>query len=210
MNSRYIGPKAKINRRFKQSIFSINNKYFERKPYYPGIHGPRLRRRETNYSLELNEKQKLRFMYGLTESKLRSYFKKAKKKSKNSSWNIGDILMIMLEMRIDNVIYKAGFSKTIQSARQIVSHKHITLNKKKINIPSINCNKNDLIQVSWKKDQKSKKLIKNIIKENSNRITPSWMIIDRELLTIKVSRSPNTNDIDPIINKQLIIEYYSR
>lgn len=125
--SRYTGPTTKINRRFGMALFP-ENKAMQKKPYIPGQHGPHLRRRVTDYSMGLNEKQKLRFMFGLSEKQFRLTFERAKKVRGVT----GEIFMQMLETRLDNVIYSLGFARTRKAARQFVTHGHVQVNGKKV------------------------------------------------------------------------------
>ena len=129
--ARYIGPRARVNRRFGTSIFVPGNAE-ERKPYIPGMHGPRLHRKVSDYSLGLVEKQKVRYMYGLTEKQFRLCFKNAKSKRGVT----GTAFLRLLELRLDNVVYSLGVSNSRPAARQFVTHGHICVNGKKVNIPS--------------------------------------------------------------------------
>ena len=129
--ARYTGPTTRINRRFGQAIFAPTKAY-ERKPHPPGQHGPRLRRKLSDYAIGLNEKQKLRFMYGMTEKQFRLTFEKAK----NTRGVTGEIFLQMLECRLDSVIYRLGFAKSRAAARQFVSHGHIVVNGTKTDIAS--------------------------------------------------------------------------
>ena len=140
--SRYTGPTTRINRRFGQAIFAPT-KAFERKPHPPGQHGPRLRRKFSEYAVGLNEKQKLRFMYGITEKQFRLTFEKAK----NTRGVTGEIFLQMLETRLDSVIYRLGFAKSSAGARQLVGHGHICVNGQKTDIASFIVKEGDEIEV---------------------------------------------------------------
>ncbi|MBQ6534871.1 MAG: 30S ribosomal protein S4, partial [Opitutales bacterium] len=125
--SRYTGPTTKINRRFSMPIFA-ETKAMSKKPYIPGQHGPRLRRRVTDYSMGLNEKQKLRYMFGLSEKQFRLTFERAKRQRGVT----GEIFMRLLELRLDNIVYQLGFARSRAAARQFVTHGHIQVNGKKV------------------------------------------------------------------------------
>ena len=140
--ARYTGPTTRINRRFGQAIFPPN-KAFERKPHLPGIHGPRLRRKVSDFSLGLNEKQKLRYMFGLTEKQFRLTFDRAKKQRGVT----GELFLQLLETRLDSVIYSLGMARTRGAARQFVNHGHIRVNGHKVDIPSFEVKAGDVIEV---------------------------------------------------------------
>ena len=140
--SRYTGPTTRINRRFSQAIFAPT-KAFERKPHLPGQHGPRLRRKLSDYAIGLNEKQKLRYMYGMTEKQFRLTFERAKSKRGVT----GEIFLQMLECRLDNVVYRLGLAKSRAAARQFVGHGHIVVNGKKTDIASFSVKEGDEIEV---------------------------------------------------------------
>ncbi|GAB4268295.1 MAG TPA: 30S ribosomal protein S4 [Opitutae bacterium] len=201
--SRYTGPTTRINRRFGQSIFPPN-KAFERKPYPPGVHGPRLRRRVTEYSIGLNEKQKLRFMYGLSEKQFRLLFEKAK----TQRGVTGEVFMQMLELRLDNVVYLLGLARTRSAARQFVAHGHIRVNGKKVDIPSYACNPGDEVEVRDRTS--SKQLATRSLEETQYRAVAPWLTMDESLLRAQVNRVPTREEMDPSINEQLIVEFYSR
>jgi small subunit ribosomal protein S4 len=140
--SRYTGPTTRINRRFGMSIFPPN-KAQDRKPHPPGQHGPRLRRKLSDYSIGLNEKQKLRYLYGLTEKQFRRTFERAKGKRGVT----GEVFVQMLEKRLDAVLYSTGFAKTRRQARQFVNHGHVRVNGTKVDIPSFS--ERSLTLVKW-------------------------------------------------------------
>lgn len=201
--SRYTGPTTRINRRFAQAIFAPNKSY-ERKSYPPGQHGPRLRRRVSDYSLALNEKQKLRFMYGLTEKQFRLTFERAK----NQRGVTGEIFMRLLEMRLDSVIYLLGFAKSRAAARQFVNHGHILVNGQKVDIPSYNCVAGDEIEVRDRAS--SRQLATRCLEETTGRPVPAWLSLNSDAMKGNISREPTRDELDSSINEQLIVEYYSR
>lgn len=201
--SRYTGPTTRINRRFAQAIFAPNKAY-ERKSYPPGQHGPRLRRRVSDYSLGLNEKQKLRFMYGLSEKQFRLTFKRAK----NQRGVTGEIFMQLLEMRLDSVVYLLGFAKSRQAARQFVNHGHILVNGQKVDIPSFQCSAGDEIEVRDRTS--SRQLATRCLEETTGRPVPAWLESNSDALKGTISREPTRDEMDQSINEQLIVEFYSR
>lgn len=201
--SRYTGPTTRINRRFAQALFAPNKAY-ERKGYPPGQHGPRLRRRISDYSLALNEKQKLRFMFGLTEKQFRLTFEHAK----TVRGVTGEIFMRMLEMRLDNVVYQIGFARSRQAARQFVNHGHILVNGSKVDIASYRCSAGD--EISVRDRTSSRQLATRSIEETTGRPVPSWLTLNSDALQASITREPTREEMDPTINEQLIVEYYSR
>lgn len=201
--ARYTGATTRINRRFGQAIFAPN-KAFERKPHPPGIHGPRLRRRVSDYSIGLNEKQKLRFMFGLTEKQFRRTFEKAKAKRGVT----GENFLQLLESRLDNVIYQLGLARSRQAARQFVAHGHIRVNGGKVDIPSFEVKSGDVIEVRDRTS--SRQLATRCLDETQYRNVPAWLVMDRDGLKGSVSRLPSTEEMEQGINLQLIVEFYSR
>lgn len=201
--SRYTGPTTRINRRFGQAIFPPN-KSFERRPHPPGQHGPRLRRKYSEYALGLNEKQKLRYMYGLTEKQFRITFERAKRQRGVT----GEIFLQLLETRLDNVIYLLGFTKTRAAARQFVNHGHIAVNGQKVDIPSFQVSPGDEIQVRGRSS--SRQVATRNLEDNQYRTPPTWLTLDADQLKGTVSRIPEHEELETGINIQLIVEFYSR
>tara|TARA_B110000003_G_scaffold271109_1_gene304708 strand:+ start:1693 stop:2301 length:609 start_codon:yes stop_codon:yes gene_type:complete len=201
--ARYTGPTTRINRRFGQAIFNPT-KAFERKPHPPGQHGPRLRRKVSEYAVGLNEKQKLRFMYGITEKQFRLTFEKAKA----TRGVTGEIFLQMLECRLDSVVYRLGFAKSRAAARQFVSHGHITVNGKKTNIASFMVSEEDEIGV--RERTSSRQLATQNIEGSQGRTIPEWLVLNEDSLKANVGRLPSTEETESSINVQLIVEYYSR
>ena len=201
--ARYTGPTTRINRRFGMSIFPPN-KAQDRKPHPPGQHGPRLRRKLSDYSIGLNEKQKLRFLYGLTEKQFRRTFESAKRKRGVT----GEVFLQMLEKRLDAVIYTVGFAKTRRQARQFVAHGHVKVNGQKTDIPSFSVSAGDVIEV--KETTSSRQLATRSLEDTRLRSVPLWLTRNEDALTATVSREPTSDDIEPGINVQLIVEFYSR
>ncbi|MDX2110882.1 MAG: 30S ribosomal protein S4 [Verrucomicrobiota bacterium] len=201
--ARYTGPTTRINRRFGIAIFPAN-KAFERKPHPPGVHGPRLRRKNSEYSLGLNEKQKLRYYYGLTEKQFRITFEKAKKRRGIT----GDHFLQLLETRLDSVIYSLGFAKTRRAARQFVGHGHVRVNGHKLDISSALVAPGDEIEV--KGDTASRQLATRAMEDTRMRNVPHWLTRHDDTLKAVVSRLPTREDIEVPVNMQLIVEFYSR
>lgn len=201
--ARYTGPTTRINRRFGQAIFAPT-KAFERKPHPPGQHGPRLRRKLSDYAIGLNEKQKLRFMYGMTEKQFRLTFAKAK----NQRGVTGEIFLQLLESRLDSVIYRLGFAKSRSAARQFVGHGHILVNGKKTDISSFIVKEGDEIEV--RERTSSRQLATRCMEESQARTVPEWLTLNADALKASVNRLPNNEETEDSINVQLIVEYYSR
>ncbi|MDA0848728.1 MAG: 30S ribosomal protein S4 [Verrucomicrobia bacterium] len=201
--SRYTGPTTRINRRFSQAIFAPT-KAFERKPHLPGQHGPRLRRKLSDYAIGLNEKQKLRYMYGMTEKQFRLTFERAKSKRGVT----GEIFLQMLECRLDNVVYRLGLAKSRAAARQFVGHGHIVVNGKKTDIASFNVKEGDEIEV--RERTSSRQLATQSLEGSQARIVPEWLNLNTDSLKATVNRIPSVDETEQSINVQLIVEYYSR
>lgn len=201
--ARYTGPTTRINRRFGQAIFAPN-KAFERKPHPPGIHGPRLRRKLSDYSIGLNEKQKLRYMYGLTEKQFRRTFMKAKA----SRGVTGEVFLQLLETRLDNIIYRLGLARSRQAARQFVCHGHILCNGHKVDIASYEVKPGDIIEV--RERTSSRQLATSNIEDSQYRTVPAWLALDAGSLRATANRLPTAEEMEQGINLQLIVEYYSR
>jgi small subunit ribosomal protein S4 len=201
--AKYIGPKTKIARRFGDPIFGID-KYFERKNYPPGMHGlNRKRRKPTNYAIQLDAKQKAKYTYGVLEQQFENYFKKAQRKKGVT----GEILLQMLESRLDNVVYRMGLAPTRSAARQLVGHKHITVNGKVVNIPSFGVKQGDIIGVR----ERSKSLEIITIALEGNKVSKySWLEWDSTTKTGKFLNVPQRDEIPEQITEQLIVELYSK
>lgn len=201
--ARYTGPTTRINRRFGMSIFPPN-KAQDRKPHPPGQHGPRLRRKPSDYALGLNEKQKLRYLYGLTEKQFRRTFDRAKAKRGVT----GEVFVQMLESRLDSVIYSMGFAKTRRQARQFVGHGHVKVNGRKVDIPSFAVSAGDSVEV--KEATSSRQLATRALEDTRIRNVPHWITRNEDALTGTINREPTNDDIETGINVQLIVEFYSR
>jgi len=202
--ARYTGPKTRISRRYGVFI-SGSPKAFERKAYPPGVHGPKgSRRKLTEYALALAEKQKLRHQYGVLERQFRRYFELARTRRGVT----GEILLQLLETRLDNVVYKMGFSKTLRGARQLVSHGHVTVNGRKCDVASRNLRPGDIVSI--KERPTSKTLAQRGIDATQIITVPDWLLVDKEKLSGNMVRVPSRDDINPVVNEQLVVELYSR
>jgi len=202
--ARYTGPKTRISRRYGVAIFGPS-KALERKNYPPGMHGPKgSRRKLSEYSLALAEKQKLRYQYGLLERQFRRYFETALK----TRGVTGVILLQLLETRLDNVIFRMGFANSRGAARQMVSHGHVTVNGRKVDISSFNVRPGNVVSVKEKAG--SRRLAAKFIELTQIAPVPDWLTVDKENFTGSVSRIPSREEIAPIVNEQLVVELYSR
>ncbi len=199
--SRYTGPQYKKSRRLGFSTLE-NGKELARRPYAPGIHGTSRRKKVSEYGIQLQEKQKVRFMYGLNEKQFRRTFDKASKMKGIH----GENFLRLLESRIDNLVYRMGLSTTRRGARQIVNHGHILVNGKKVNIPSYTCKPGDVISV--KESSQEHKAIKQTLELN---IKPAPFVeFDSKKLTGTYVRYPERNELNAEINESLIVEFYNR
>ncbi len=201
--ARYTGPTTRISRRFGQPIMGAS-KSFDKKNYPPGVHGPRLRRKISEYSIGLSEKQKLRYAYGLMEKQFRRLFERAKRERGVT----GDRFLQLLETRLDSVIFLLGFARSRQAARQFVNHGHIRVNGHKVDIPSYTVKSGDEIEV--KPATSSRQLATRNLEETRARSVPTWLTLQEDALRATVTRLPEREDIEPLVNEQLIVEFYSR
>ena len=200
--AKYIGPKTKIARKFGEPIYGAD-KYFERKNYPPGSHGAnRKRRKLSEYGVQLKEKQKAKYTYGVLEKQFSNMFKKAQA----TKGVTGEVLLQLLESRLDNVVYRLGISPTRSGARQLVGHRHIVVNGEVVNIPSYSVRPGDVIGVREK--SKALEVIHDSIAQN--RPSASWLEWDSEKLTGKFLNLPERSEIPENIKEQLIVELYSK
>lgn len=201
-----IGPKNKLARRFGVNLGLKSNqtKVARRLSQPPGVHGPKKRAgAASSYGKQLLEKQKAKIIYGLRENQFRKYVKESTRKEGDS----GLALQRLLEMRMDNVVYRLGFADTRAQARQFVGHNMFMLNGKKMNIPSHHVKVGDVIEL---KNNKQKKVIFETISDKlSKTVTPSWLSIDSAKKSGKVLSEPQDSDFDKIFDVKLIIEFYS-
>jgi small subunit ribosomal protein S4 len=180
------------------------SKAFERKPHLPGIHGPRLRRKVTDYSMGLVEKQKLRYMYGLAETQFRITFEKAKHMRGVTATEF----MQLLETRLDSVVYNLGFAKSRAQARQYVCHGLIRVNGRKVDVPSYSVKPG--MEVDVKPTSSGRQIIARALEENKMRAVPAWLVRQDEALKGVVNRLPSVEELECGVNVQKIVEFYSR
>ncbi|MEX0746655.1 MAG: 30S ribosomal protein S4 [Rhodothermales bacterium] len=199
--ARYRGPKQKIARRFKEPIFGPS-KSLERKPYPPGQHGRSRRSKESEYSVQLKEKQKAKYTYGLLERQFRNLFDKASRKKGVT----GENLLKFLEARLDNTVFRLGFARTRRQSRQLVTHGHVMVNEQIVDIPSYLLRPGDTIAIRPK--SRSVEVIVESVKRN--RRTFPWLEVDRNELRGKFLDFPAREDIPEQIREQLIVELYSK
>ncbi|WP_017756132.1 30S ribosomal protein S4 [Calidifontibacillus oryziterrae] len=199
--SRYTGPSWKLSRRLGISL-SGTGKELEKRPYAPGQHGPNQRKKLSEYGLQLQEKQKLRHMYGVNERQFRNTFGEAGKMKGIH----GENFMILLESRLDNLVYRCGLARTRRQARQLVNHGHIMVNGKRVDIPSYRVKPGQTISVR----EKSQNL--DIIKEaiEINNFVPDFLTFDAEKLEGTYTRFPERSEMPAEINEAFIVEFYSR
>ena len=199
--ARYTGAQYKKSRHLGFSTLE-NGKELARRPYAPGIHGQDRKRKLSEYGVQLQEKQKVRFMYGLNEKQFAKTFKRATKMAGIT----GENLLQLLETRLDNVVYRMGMATTRRGARQIVNHGHITVNGIKVDIPSYTVKPGDVVAV--KEQSLDHPAIKAAVEATLNR--PAYVEFDANKLTGKYLRFPDRSELNPDINEALIVEYYNR
>lgn len=205
--SRYTGPRARVSRRLGTNIFGTRGEAaaLEKRPYPPGVHG-RTRRRgnnNTEYLFQLQEKQKARLSYGLNERQFRTIYDEAVRRPGVT----GENMLRLLELRLDNVLYRAGLGATRPQARQFVSHGHVNVNGKRVNIPSYRVRKGDVISIREKtKDNAIIQWNKDVL----DRTAPSWLDMGDDGLSVTVYSEPLREQIDVPLREQLIVELYSK
>ena len=201
--ARYLGPRNRVARRLGAPVFGPN-KCLDRRPYPPGQHGPRFRRKVSDYAVALTEKQKLRSQYDILERQFRRYFEIASRRRGAT----GEILLQLLERRLDNVVYRLGLAPTRRAARQMTSHGHVRVNGRRVNIPSFSVRPGDAIEVHPR--QNSQQLARRNVEASSSRPVPEWLEVDRSAMRGKVLALPTREQIQPIVNERVIVEFYSR
>ncbi len=200
--ARYTGPKTKIARKFGEPIFG-DDKSFEKKKYPPGQHGNNKRRgKKSEYAIQLMEKQKAKYTYGILERQFRNMFEKAT----SSKGITGEVLLQLCEKRLDNVVFRLGLSPTRRGARQLVSHKHITVNGEIVNIPSYQLKENDVIGVREK--SKSLSVIEDALSKSS--AVYEWLSWNSDKKEGTLVSIPQREQIPENINEQFIVELYSK
>lgn len=210
--ARYTGPVCKICRREGLKLFLKGDRCFSpkcavepnRKPYPPGMHTQQRRRKQSEYGLQLREKQKAKFLYGVLERQFRRHFEEAERRGGST----GENLLRILEMRLDNIVYRLGFATSRAQARQLVNHGHITVNGHKVDIPSYEVKVGDVIGVSPTK--RTNEYFKMLAEDIKRRDVPAWLSLNPETVVGRVLSAPTRPEIDANVQEQLIVEYYSR
>lgn len=200
--SRYTGPRNKLARAIGQDLGLKTNamKTAKRLTTPPGQHGAKNRRRTSDFGTQLKEKQKLKFIYGLTEKQLRRVYADAAR----ATTNTGETLLSLIELRLDNAVYRLGFAPTRAAARQLVNHGHVRVNEKKVSIPSYRLRVGEVIALS--KRGANIPVIEAMVKEDS--VAPAWL--EKKASVGKIARKPERQDIAEGVEEQLVVEYYSR
>jgi small subunit ribosomal protein S4 len=201
--ARYTGPRTKKSRRYGVPLFGPH-KALERRNYPPGMHGDKGRRKQSEYATALGEKQKLRLMYGLLEKQFRRYYEIALQRRGIT----GETLLQLLETRLDNVVFRLGFANSRRAARQMVGHGHISVNGRRVTIPSYNVKIGDVVIV--RDNARSRQLGTRGLAATQIAPVPEWLVQDKDNFKGEVKRIPSREEIAPIVNEQLIIELYSR
>ena len=200
--ARYTGPRTKVSRRARQLLDDNKAKYFDRRPYPPGDHG-RGRIRESQYQIQLREKQKVRHIYGVLEKQFRRYYKEANRQSGITGTN----LLRLLESRLDNVVYRSGLARTRPQARQLVNHGHFLVNGKKVDIPSYQVRQGDEVAVK-ERSKEAFPILHSV--DTVDRPATEWLEVDRDERRIVVTTLPSREQIDTQIQEQLVVELYSK
>ncbi|MDK2921232.1 MAG: small subunit ribosomal protein [Desulfonauticus sp.] len=207
--ARYREARCRLCRREGTKLFLKGDRCFtdkcafERRPFAPGMHG-RMRKKLTDYALQLREKQKVKRLYGVLEKQFKNYFKEAARQKGATGAN----LLILLERRLDNVVYRLGMAESRIQARQLVRHGHFLVNGRKVNIPSFLVKENDVIEVKAK--SKEKLIFKNALETLARKGIPAWLEVDEGNLKGVVKAMPTREDVTFPINEQLIVELYSK
>ncbi|MBI3115191.1 MAG: 30S ribosomal protein S4 [Candidatus Kerfeldbacteria bacterium] len=208
--ARNLEPACKQCRRVGEKLFLKGEKCFTpkcpvvRRAYPPGMHGQQATSRLSKYGTQLREKQKAKKMYGLMENQFRLYFARAVAKPGNT----GELLLRMLEQRLDNVVYRLGFAKSRAAARQMVRHGHLTVNGQHVDIPSYQVQVQDVVAIADAK--KSKERYGDLVKELERHELPDWLALDKTALTGTVQTAPSVESLQQSIKAQLVVEFYSR
>ncbi|OUM96463.1 MAG: 30S ribosomal protein S4 [Thermobacillus sp. ZCTH02-B1] len=198
--ARYTGPRFKLSRRLGISLSGTGKEL--KRPYPPGQHGPGQRRKLSGYGLQLQEKQKLRFMYGLSERQFRNLFERASK----MKGIVGENFMILLESRLDNLVYRLGFATSRPAARQLVAHGHVTVNGRKVDIPSYTVQPGDVI--SLRERSRNLKVVKEALE--ARRHLPAYLEYNEQTMEGRYVRLPERSELSQDIDERQIVEFYSR
>ena len=207
--ARYTGPSCKLCRRENMKLYLKGDRCYkekcslETKPYAPGQHGKQ-QKKISDYGLQLREKQKVKRLYGIFETQFRRYFENATR----AEGITGEILLQILERRLDNVVYRAGFAGSRKEARQVVRHNHIKVNGKKVDIPSYLCKIGDIITI--KKKSLDNNVFEMILENSGGRPVPQWLELDRGACEVKIIAMPERDQIEAPVEEHLIVEFYSK
>lgn len=203
--ARYLGPRCRLSRRVRvdlEKVLNLKGKCKAETP--PGQHGAGGKQRVSDYGSQLREKQKIRYFYGVLEKQFRNYYKKASRQKGSTGSN----LLILLERRLDNVVYRLGFASTRAEARQLVTHKAILVNNEAVNIPSFLVKPGDVVSIRQKAKDQSR--IKAAIALSEQRLSCDWLSVDTTGMKGTFSSLPNPEDITSIFNVSLVVEFYSK
>ena len=200
--ARYTGPKTKISRRFGEPIYGPD-KYLDRRNFPPGQHGPKRRKKATDYGLQLREKQKAKYVYGMLEKQFRKFYERALA----SKGNTGDILLQLCESRLDNVVYRLGLAPTRPAARQLVSHRHVEVDGKVVNVPSAIMEAGQ--KVGIRERDRSMKAVVEALQNPRGKPYP-WLEMDESTKTGTFLRAPQPEEVPETLDMQTIVELYSR
>jgi small subunit ribosomal protein S4 len=202
--ARNLGSVVKQSRKLGIALSTKAGKFMERRPYGPGQHGKGRRSKVSEYGLQLKEKQKMKYIYGVLERQFRNYFEKAT----HMKGKTGDNLVKLLEQRLDNVIYRLGFAPTRRSARQLVTHGHFKVNNQKVNVPSYQVKAGEMISVREKSKQLD--IIHNAMKRVKDASMYPWVSLDKAAVTGTFLKVPEREEIPLLANEQLVVELYSK
>lgn len=202
--ARYLGSTAKVSRRLGIAIVPKDEKYLDRRPYPPGQHGQNKKGKISEYAVQLREKQKMKYIYGVLERQFRLYFAKAARMKGVT----GDNLVKMLESRLDNVVYRAGFAVSRPAARQLVTHCHLLVNGKKVNIPSYQLRPGDVVEFRAK--SKNMEAVRSALNKKPDSQIPKWIQVDKANLKVTFLNAPERSEVQEPFNEQLVVELYSK
>lgn len=201
---RNLNPRTKRIRRIGEKLISHGEKAFSRRPYPPGVHGPKGQTRLSEYGIRLREKQKAQLVYGILERQFRRYVEKAKRRTGNTA----EVLLRFLELRLDNVVYRAGFASSREAGRQLVRHGHVMVNGKRVTIPSYHVRVGETVAIGER--AKAKPLFQSLVKQLENYQAPAWITLEKQRLAAAIAGEPVLEEAAPGVNPQLIVEFYSR
>ena len=202
--AKYLGPRGKVVRRLDYPVFESFKFASPKKNYPPGQHGASMRRKVSHYGIQLREKQRIKHLYGVLERQFRNYFKQAAAQPGPTGHN----LLKLLESRLDNAVYRLGFASTRRAGRQLVSHRHVMVNDKVVNIPSCQVKPGDVIRV---RDQSKKlEVIHNAMRRITSENQMPWLDLDKARMTGTFLATPQRDEIPEQVTEQLVVELYSR